>query len=77
MEEKNPFGWLRHARSWGLGSIVGLVLVICTVIGYAFGSWLDRVFGTSPWLMLVFTVMGVAAGFIEMFRIVMRLSKEE
>ena len=77
MQEKNPSGWMRHARGWGLGSIVGLVLVISTAIGYLFGSWLDRKFGTEPWLMLLFTLMGIAAGFIEMFRIVLQISKEE
>jgi len=71
---ENRRKWIRGA---GLASTVGIVLVVCTVIGYAFGSWLDRVFGTEPWLMLLFTLMGIAAGFIEMFRIVLRISKEQ
>ena len=71
---ENQRKWIRGA---GLASTVGLVLVVSTVIGYAFGSWLDKKLGTDPWLMLVFTLMGIAAGFIEMFRIVLRLSKED
>ena len=71
---ENEGKWLRRA---GLASSVGLVLVVATLIGYAFGSWLDRRLGTEPWLMLVFTLMGIAAGFIEMFRIVSQILKEE
>lgn len=71
---ENRRKWIRGA---GLASTVGIVLVVSMVIGYAFGSWLDRVFGTEPWLMLLFTLMGIAAGFIEMFRIVSRISKEQ
>ena len=64
-------------RAGGLASTAGIVLVVSTFIGWAFGSWLDGKLGTEPWLMLLFTVMGVAAGFIEMFRIVLQISKEE
>lgn len=71
---ENQRKWIRNA---GLASTIGIMLVVSTVIGYAFGSWLDRVFGTDPWLMLLFTLMGITAGFIEMFRIVLRISKEE
>jgi len=71
---ENQGRWLRRA---GLASSVGLVLVVSTLIGYAFGSWLDRRLGTEPWLMLLFTLMGIAAGFIEMFRIVSQILREE
>jgi len=29
---------------------------------------LDRVFGTSPWLTLTFTLFGIAGGFLNLFR---------
>jgi F0F1-type ATP synthase assembly protein I len=53
------------------------VLAVSIAIGYFFGSWLDKKFGTTPWLMLVFTLMGIAAGFIEMFKLAQQLSKDE
>jgi F0F1-type ATP synthase assembly protein I len=56
-------------------STVGIMLVVATAIGYFFGSWLDKKFGTGPWLMIVFTLMGIAAGFIELIRLAIRLSK--
>lgn len=66
----------RSIRNAALASTIGIVLVACITIGYLFGSWLDTKFGTSPWLMLVFTLMGIAAGFMEMLRILRMISEE-
>jgi len=66
--------WIRKA---GLASSIGLVLVISISIGYFFGNWMDRIFHTEPWLMLVFTLMGIVAGFIQMIRIANDLSRDE
>ena len=63
-------------RYGGMASIIGIVLVISTFIGWAFGSWLDKKLGTDPWLMFIFTLMGITAGFIEMFRILKSITKD-
>lgn len=68
---QNRRSWIRNA---GLASMVGIVLVVSTFIGFFFGQWLDGKLGSGPWLMLVFTLMGIAAGFIEVFRIVRQMS---
>lgn len=47
---------------------VGLNLVFSTFIGLAIGYWLDKVFGTSPWLTIIFLVLGIIAGFRELFK---------
>ena len=44
-------------------SVVGLNLVSATFVGLLIGWWLDRWLGTKPWLLLVFLVLGIAAGF--------------
>ena len=64
-------------RSAGQASSIGIVLVVATLIGYALGSWLDGKLGTEPWLMLILTLMGITAGFIEVFRIAKKLSGDE
>lgn len=66
----------RSIRNAALASTIGIVLVVCTANGYLFGSWLDTKFGTSPWLMLVFTLMGIAAGLVEMLRILRMISED-
>ena len=42
---------------------LGLTFVISSLIGAAAGYYADRYFGTAPWLMLVFLLFGIAAGF--------------
>ncbi len=49
-------------------STIGVTLVAATAIGLAIGYGLDRWFGTSPWLTLSFTLFGIVAGFVNMFR---------
>jgi ATP synthase protein I len=51
---------------------VGTTLVACIVVGYLLGSALDRRFGTSPWLVVVGVLLGTAAGFVGLFRMVSR-----
>jgi len=64
----------RPSRRWirqvGVLSGVGLTLVISTVLGLYGGLALDRWLGTSPWLMLVGLLLGIAAGFLNLFRAV-------
>ena len=51
---------------------VGTVLVVCIVLGYFLGSYLDRKLGTSPWLVVTGVTLGTAAGFVGLFRTVSR-----
>ncbi len=37
--------------------------------GIGLGWWLDKTFGTRPWLMVVFGAFGVIAAFVQLFRI--------
>lgn len=56
---------------WG----VGFVIVAGVVTGYLLGSWLDRKFGTSPWLVVAGVLLGTVAGILELFRTVSRSLK--
>ncbi len=42
---------------------LGLEMGIAVAIGGGFGWWLDSRLHTKPWLMLVFLLLGIAAGF--------------
>jgi ATP synthase protein I len=50
-------------------STIGLNLVFSTFIGLAIGYGLDRLFHTSPWLTMVFLLLGIVAGFRELWRL--------
>jgi ATP synthase protein I len=56
---------------------VGLTLVIATMLGYWGGRALDGWLGTAPWLGLAGLVLGVAAGFVNLFRVVNRLDGDQ
>ncbi len=62
MPEKPFFRQLLQA------STVGLNLVLSTFVGLAIGYGLDSLFHTSPWLTIIFLVIGIIAGFRELLR---------
>jgi ATP synthase protein I len=57
-------------------STVGLTLVVATVLGLAGGYYLDRWLGTSPWLTLIGLLLGIAAGFVNLFRSIKRAERD-
>ena len=59
--------------SWSSGielTTVGITLVLATVLGYAGGTWLDGKLGTAPALGAAGVLLGSAAGFVQLFRVV-------
>jgi ATP synthase protein I len=63
-------------KALGELSSIGLTLVIATVIGLVGGYYADRLLGTSPWLLLLGLGLGIAAGFVNLFRSVNRAGRE-
>ncbi len=53
----------------GMAWRVGLELVSALVVGVAIGYLLDRWLGTKPWLLILFFVLGSAAGLLNVFRL--------
>jgi len=49
-------------------SSVGLVLPSGIAVGFLFGYLLDKWLGTRPWLLLVFTVLGIISGLLSLIR---------
>lgn len=47
---------------------IGVEFVAPVIVGVFGGRWLDRRFGTEPWLLLVLTVLGAVAGMINLVR---------
>jgi F0F1-type ATP synthase assembly protein I len=57
-------------RAAGALSTVGLAFVLALVIGFWFGTRLDGWLGTKPVLTIVFFFFGLAAGVLNVYRIV-------
>jgi len=49
-------------------SSLGLMLPSSIAVGLFFGYLLDRVFGTQPWLLLVFFLLGAASGLYSLMK---------
>ena len=60
-----------------MASSMGISMVLATVIGLVLGLWLDRLFGTGPWLTLIFLVVGIVAGFRNLYVIGKRATKND
>jgi len=67
----------RRASNWLNASIVGIQFPVCMALGYFSGKWLDTWLGTGPWLTGIFSLCGIAAGFLNLFRITARAAREE
>ena len=56
-------------------SSLGISVALAIFIGLGIGIWLDRKFDTSPWLMLIFLIFGIIAGFRNIAMAVKRVRK--
>ena len=54
-------------KNWGGLSAIGFMLVACTLVGGGLGYAGDSRWGTTPWLMVVGLILGMAAGLVYVF----------
>ena len=58
-KKNDTSGWIGFASVSGLGVTMAISVVGC----FLFGRFLDNRFGTSPRLLIVFTLIGVVAAY--------------
>ncbi len=63
-------------RIIGLVGSFGFTTAGAMAGGYFLGSYLDKKLNTAPWFMLSFILLGVAGSFIEFFKLIKKLSRE-
>lgn len=68
MDEKDR----KLIRQVGVLSTVGLTMVFATVIGLYVGLKVDAWLGTAPWFSAAFLLLGIFAGFKNLFMYVKR-----
>jgi ATP synthase protein I len=65
-DAKKSFVQLAYASS------VGIAMVLMVFGGLYFGAYLDGKFGTGPYLTLIFLILGIAAGFRNVYVLIKR-----
>ena len=58
-------------------SAVGLEFGVAITIGFFLGDWLDEQAGTKPYLMILFVVLGAAAGMKALLRVAKKVDLEK
>ena len=56
-------------RTLGQLSTVGMSFVLALVLGFGAGYWLDGRLGTRPWLSFAGFFLGLAAGVLNVYRV--------
>jgi len=74
MRKKKTF---RQASNWLNASIVGIQFPVAMALGYFWGKWMDGLFKTEPWLTIIFSILGIIAGFVNLFRITLSTGLKE
>ena len=67
-------GWWRALAEI---TAIGFTFPLAIAVGYVAGWWMDGKLGTSPWLTLVMTGLGVLAAFVQLFRFASRNERRE
>lgn len=49
-------------------SQIGITIAASVLVGVLLGRFLDRLLGTSPWLLLIFSLLGVGTAIRSLFR---------
>lgn len=64
-------------RELGRYSALGFEMALSVLIGIGIGYYLDKWFGTAPWLMIIWLGFGFVAGFRSLYRAALRSEKEQ
>ncbi len=63
-------------RALGLTGGIGAVMAACILGGYYIGRHLDAKFDTAPWLLITSLLVTMVAGFLEVYKIIKKVTKE-
>lgn len=66
---KGEADWLSRGSGLSFALRIGVELVAALMVGVGIGLLLDHWLGTRPWMLLLFFVIGAAAGILNVFRV--------
>lgn len=68
-KEKPPRKYNEIFRALADFSQIGVTIAASVLVGVLLGQFLDDKFGTEPWFLLIFSILGVGAGIKSLFNI--------
>ena len=72
-ERENKSKGLFMGSAFRLGTELVAAAVVGTIIGFILDNW----FGTKPWFIIIFFIIGVIAGMLNVIRVAKRMQKED
>ncbi|MBI4388121.1 MAG: AtpZ/AtpI family protein [Candidatus Omnitrophica bacterium] len=72
-KKENPLAGLRVI---GTVTMIPMVMVAGLMVGYFFGSWVDKTWQTGYWGKIILSFLGVVAGFKQTVRLIREVMKE-
>ena len=66
---RGPHQGRKNVSGLGMAMRIGIELVAAIIVGTAIGYGLDRWLGSKPWLMILFLLLGGAAGVMNVYRL--------
>ena len=75
-QDENRSAVSPRARLYNITSLA-FAFPVSIAVGTYIGYYLDGKLGTSPWLTIVFLFVGVAAGFLNLFRAVKAFDRQD
>ena len=76
MDKKKFLEGIRESGAIGQLASIGVSIVVATFIGFGLGYFIDTRFGTRPVFMIIFLLIGVAAGFVGAIRTMNNAEKD-
>ena len=75
ISKKNLYNDKKTPSSIGTAFKLSTELVSAVAVGTIIGFILDKTFGTKPWLILIFFLVGVIAGIVNVFKSAKNMQK--
>ena len=66
----------KNSSKWLIYSSMGLELGLSVVVGFLIGSGLDKWLDTEPFLLIIFGIAGIIAGYRSIFRLVKKIQRD-
>ena len=63
----------KKVREYFYATSIGLSLVVAIFVGVGIGLFLDRCFGTKPYLTILFLILGIISGYKNMFYFIKKI----